>query len=106
MMTVETLKALPHRHEALLIYFYHDQCAPCLSLRPKVKSLVEERFPKIALEFVDALAYPELPASMGVFGFPTLILFLEGAEFGRWSKFVSVAQLEEQIERPYQLLFG
>lgn len=104
-MTVEELQALPEKHQALLIYFYHDLCAPCLSLRPKVIELIRDSFPKIRLEFVDALKHPELPASMGVFAFPTLILFLEGGETGRWSKYVSVAQLEDYISRPYQLLF-
>ena len=105
-MNADELQKLPNQHQALIIYFYHDQCAPCVSLRPKVSALIGERFPEIKLEFIDALKYSELPAGMGVFAFPTLILYFEGNEAGRWSKYVSVSQLEEHISRPYRLLFG
>lgn len=106
MMNSNELQLLPRKYQALLVYFFHDQCAPCLSLRPKISELIEERFPKIKLEFIDALKNPELPAGMGVFAFPTLILYFDGAEAGRWSKYVSVSQLEEFISRPYHLLYG
>lgn len=105
-MNTESLQNMPFQYKAVLIYFFHDQCAPCLSLRPKVKELIVEHFPAIELVFVDALAHPGLPSSMGVFAFPTLILFFEGTEAGRWSKYVSIAQLEAQISRPYNMLFG
>ncbi len=105
-MKVEELQNLPLLHKALLIYFFHDQCAPCLSLRLKVKELIDGHFSQIELVFVDAFSNPELPASMGVFAFPTLILLLDGEETWRWSKYVSIAQLEAQISRPYNILFG
>lgn len=93
-------------HKAYLVYFFHDQCPPCINLRPKEKNLIESKFPQIVLDFVDAIAFPAVASAHGVFTFPTLILYFEGKEFGRWSKYVSVAQLEEQIRRPYDFLFG
>jgi thioredoxin-like negative regulator of GroEL len=104
-MNTETLRLLPKLHKALLIYFFHDQCAPCAILRPKVTALIKESFPEIELVFVDGRANPDLPASVGVFAFPTLLLYFEGSETGRWSKYVSIAQLESSISRPYTLLF-
>lgn len=105
-MNPQQLQALPQKHKALILYFFHDQCAPCLSLRPKVSDLVKGHFPEIELVFIDAFKHPELSAAMGAFAFPTLILYLEGTEAGRWSKYVSISQLQEHISRPYDILFG
>ncbi|HMM12713.1 MAG TPA: thioredoxin family protein [Bacteroidales bacterium] len=105
-MNADELNGLRNRDKALIIYFFHDQCAPCLSLRPKVSELISKQFPEITLVYVDAMKNPEVPAGMGVFAFPTIILYFEGQESGRWSKYVSIAQLEAHISRPYALLFG
>lgn len=90
---------------AILVYFYSNHCAPCVSLRPKVEALLTEDFPKMKLQLVDSEAYSEITASFGVFTFPTLILFFEGKEYQRYSKYVSLMQLSDAIERNYKLLF-
>ena len=93
------------RNDAALLYFYNNNCAPCISLRPKVIELVEKRFPKMKLVYVDSLQSPEVSAFFQVFSNPTLLVFFEGKEYNRLSKYVSIPQLEESIGRPYQLLF-
>lgn len=103
--TIEQLDAFISNETAAIIYFYNDHCAPCLSLRPKVIKLTEENFPKMALVFVNSEKYPKLPARFSVFSNPTLILFFEGKEFRRESKYVSIPQLKAEIERPYSLIF-
>jgi len=90
---------------ASIIYFYNDHCAPCISLRPKVIKLVEEEFPEIKLAFVNSEKFPELPARFNVFSNPTIILFFDGKEYRRESKYISIPQLSAEIERPYQLIF-
>ncbi|MBW7847291.1 MAG: thioredoxin family protein [Bacteroidales bacterium] len=92
-------------NSAILLYFFNDHCAPCLSLRPKVQDLIENDFSKIDLLFVNSEKYPGLTAHYSVFSNPTLIMFFEGKEFQRWSKFVSVSQIASAIEKPYSLLF-
>jgi thioredoxin 1 len=91
--------------QALLIYFYSDQCAPCISLRPKVEQLLKEDYPEMKLQLINSQHFPEITASFSVFAFPSLILFFEGREQQRFSKYVSIQQLHETIGRPYSLIF-
>ena len=92
-------------NDALILYFYSDRCAPCISLRPKVQECIRSDFQKIKLIFINSEKDPELAASQNVFAHPTLISYFQGKEFQRWSKYVSVSQIAVAIERPYQLLF-
>lgn len=103
--TLEEVENLLGKKQAVLLYFYNDNCAPCLSLRPKVSELLHNDFPKMDLVFVNSGVHPEIPASYNVFSNPTLILFFEGNEYRRESKYISIPQLSETIDRPYRMLF-
>lgn len=93
------------QQQAAMLYFYSDRCAPCISLRPKVIAMIKEEFPKIELLFVNAEKHPEIPAHYGVFANPTIILFIDGREYFRYSKYISENQLSSQIGRLYSLAF-
>lgn len=103
--TIAQMDAAVSKETALILYFYNDHCAPCISLRPKVIQMVEEDFPEMKLVFVNSEKFPELPAKYNVFSNPTIILFFEGKEFRRESKYISIPQLAEEIARPYNLIF-
>ncbi len=103
--TNEEIKDLIVKEAAVIIYFYSDNCAPCLSLRPKVQQLVDEQYPETKLAFVNSEKYPTLPAEYSIFSNPTLLLFFEGREYRRESKYISIPQLSEAIERPYNMIF-
>ena len=92
-------------NSAVLIYFFSNNCAPCISLRPKIQALISEDYDKIKMILIDSEQHPEITAHYGVFANPTLLLFFEGNEHLRWSKYVSVSQIAEAIDRPYNLLF-
>jgi len=103
--TIEKVEKLINEKPAVLVYFYNDNCAPCLSLRPKVIELVTDEFPKMELAFVNSGINPEIPARYQAFTNPTLILFFEGREYRRESKYISIPQLFETIGRPYGMVF-
>lgn len=105
LITTGQAEELLKEESAALIYFYGDACAPCVSLRPKVIELVEKTFPKMKLAFVNSANYPLLAAHFNVFSNPTLLIFFEGKEYNRLSKYVSISQLEEIIDRPYRMVF-
>ncbi len=105
LVTSEQLKGHIKKEIASMLYFYSDHCAPCLSLRPKVIKMVEEEFPNIKLAFVNSEKHPDLPAQYNVFSNPTLILFFDGREYRRESKYISIAQLASEIARPYRMIF-
>ncbi len=93
------------REQAVLLYFYSDVCAPCISLRPKVEELIKTHYPKLQIIWIDSPAHPAIAAHFGVFSNPTMLLFFEGREHRRLSKYISLPQLEEAIRRPYEIIF-
>jgi len=99
---LETIKS----ENAVLLYFYNDDCPPCLSLRPKVEALLDNSFPEMKLVFVNSKSHPEIPASYGVFANPTLIIFFDGKEFKRFSKYISTSELHQAIKRYYNIIFA
>ncbi|MGE5382629.1 MAG: thioredoxin family protein [Omnitrophica WOR_2 bacterium] len=101
----ELLNAI-EKSKGLVVYFYNDSCAPCIALRPKIKRMIDEDFNAMELLFVNSIVFPELSASFKVFSSPTIIIFFEGKENFRVSKFVSIADLSNRIDRYYKILFS
>jgi thioredoxin 1 len=99
----DALAGIINKAENLLVYFYNDDCAPCLSLRPKVEELISDRFPLMDLVYVNAQMFPRLISEYQVYSFPVLIFFFEGKEYLRYSKYVSISELKESIGRIYDL---
>lgn len=104
--TINEYKEFIEKEDAVLLYFYNDNCAPCISLRPKVMELVNEKFPKMKMVLSNSLTQPEVSAHFGAFSNPTLVLFFGGREYRRESKYISIPQLAQTIERPYGMLFS
>ncbi len=99
------IERLIHEAPAVLLYFYSNSCAPCVSLRPKVEALVKETFPRMQFKLIDSVANPEVTAHFNVFSNPVILIYFEGHEHGRMSKYISIQQLETAIQRPYQMIF-
>jgi thioredoxin-like negative regulator of GroEL len=102
---LEDLIQVVQQETAVVVYYYNDDCPPCISLRPKVEELIANTFKKMQLVWVNSKNHPEIPAHYGVFANPTILIFFEGKEFKRFSKYVSINELEQAIERYYKLIF-
>lgn len=89
----------------LIAYFYSDNCAPCVSLRPKVKELLVDEYPKMNLYFINSEKYPLISAEFGVFSNPTLLIYFDRKEYFRKSKYISISELSQGIERLYAMMF-
>lgn len=92
--------------QAILVYFYNESCAPCVALRPKVQEMMEVRFEKMDLLFINSAQLPELSANFNVYSSPTIIVCFDGKENFRVSKYVSIQELSQKIQRYYDLLFS
>jgi thioredoxin 1 len=101
--SADELKGIVNRAENLLVYFFNNECAPCLSLRPKVEELIIDRFPLMDLVYIDGRQFPELNSEYQAYTYPVLIFFFEGKEYLRFSKYVSLLELKESIGRIYDL---
>ena len=93
------------REKALLLYFSSDSCSVCKVLRPKVEELLQNKFPQILAHYVDIEKSPVISGQFRIFTIPTILIFFEGKEQLRYSRNISMHQLEAAIERPYALVF-
>lgn len=91
--------------EAQVLYFSHAACNVCKDLKPKVKRLLEEKYPKCVFVSINIIEQPDVAAQFQVFTVPTVLIYFQGKEYYRFSRNVGLVQLDEAIERPYRLLF-
>jgi thioredoxin-like negative regulator of GroEL len=104
-MSLEELQNTIKSEMGVLLYFSGENCNVCHALRPKFKALFETQFPEIKQIFLDAEAYREIALEYQVLSLPTILVFLDGREFIREGRTVSIHQLEEQLTRPYAMMF-
>jgi thioredoxin-like negative regulator of GroEL len=93
------------QYPAVLFYFSHEQCSVCKVLKPKIKELLENRFPQMPMFYCDTIEQPEVAAQNRIFAVPTLLVFFEGKETLRFSRNIGVGELEQAISRPYSMMF-
>ncbi|MGK9475300.1 thioredoxin family protein [Melioribacter sp. OK-6-Me] len=89
----------------VLGYFSTPDCKVCKVLKPKVKELLEKEYPEVIFQYVDVSVDREVAAQLNVFAVPTLILFVDGKENFRLSRFVGLDELRDRISRIYDLYF-
>ncbi|UTW65789.1 thioredoxin family protein [bacterium SCSIO 12643] len=104
-MTPEELKEKIAQTPGLVLYFKNDMCSPCMALRPKVEELVQLQFPKMEFLIVDTVEQPLLSSAYNVYANPTILVFFEGREYIRKSKYIGTSELEQEIDRLYRMVF-
>jgi len=105
-MTPEELEIKIKETQGILVYFKNDFCGPCAALRPKVTDLMEQKFPKMEMVIVDSFTNPSMAGTYNVFGNPTILVFFEGREYIRKSKYISMPELHGEVERLYEMVFA
>ncbi len=104
MMTLEELQEEIHSEVGVLLYFSGENCNVCHALRPKFKEAFDTHFPLVKQIYLDAHENTEISRYFQVFSIPTMIIFLDGREFAREGRSVSIHQLVAQLERPYRIM--
>ncbi len=90
---------------ALLAYFSTQACNVCKVLKPKVAELIQNEFPKIKLAYIKSDFLPEVAAQNQIFAAPTILVFIDGREYIRKSRNIGIGELQQEIERPYSMMF-
>ncbi len=103
---LETLRELISEKPGVLLYFSNDMCSVCRVLKPKVEDLLSSEFPEMEVRYIDTDKSPVISGQYRVFTIPTILIFFDGKEQARLSRNISLHQLTESIERPYELIFG
>ena len=103
-MDLEELKTVIKDEVGVLLYFSGESCNVCHALRPKFKELFENDFPQIKQIYLDAMEHQEISSHYQVLSVPTIIVFMDGREFAREGRTVSLYKLTEQLKRPYLMM--
>ncbi len=93
------------KKEAVMVYFSGVGCGVCKVLQPKIKESFSQNYPLIEQYYLDIEEHKSLAISLSVFSIPTILVFLDGKEFMRKSRNMSVDGLIRDLKRPYNLFF-
>jgi len=103
-LTLNQLQVTIKKEIGILVYFSGENCNVCHALRPKFKEVFDKEFPQLKQIYVDAQEHAEISAFYQVFSVPTMIVFMDGREFAREGRSVSLHQLTEKLKRPYEMM--
>ena len=95
-----------NENASTLVYFSTPQCNVCKILKPKIMELINNDFNKIKMAYVNCEALKEVAAQNRIFTVPTILVFLDGKEFLRKSRNISIIEFKAELQRPYSMFFG
>ena len=103
-MTLEQLQTTIKEKVGVLLYFSGEHCNVCHALRPKFKELFDKEFPQLKQIYLDAQEHADISSHYAVLSLPTILVFMDGREFAREGRSVSLHRMTEQLKRPYEML--
>ena len=105
-MKFDEVKQEVVKNPAVALYFSAPTCNVCHALKPKLFSALEENFKELKIISIDISQDQLTPAHYQVFAIPTLLVFLDGREFIRKTRHMSVDEVVAEIKRPYEIMFS
>lgn len=106
MQVAEDIKKIIEENLAVMLYFSAPSCNVCHALKPKLVEAIESNFEKFKIVSIDTSVDQETAAYFSVFAIPTVLVFLDGREFLRKSRHMSVDEVVREIERPYEIMIS
>ena len=104
MQTISEIQATIDVNQAVMLYFSAPTCSVCHVLKPKLLEAIDANFDKFKVVDIDVSKEQEIAGQYSVFALPTIIVFLDGKEFFRKSRNMSVAEVVDAIKRPYDIM--
>jgi len=104
MNTIENIEKTVKENIAVMVYFSAPTCNVCHSLKPKLLQELEKNFSAFKVESVDISVEEEIAPHFGVYAIPTVLIYLDGKEFVRKSRHMSVDEVMDGIRRPYEIM--
>ncbi|MCD6365981.1 MAG: thioredoxin family protein [Bacteroidales bacterium] len=102
----EHFQQVVKQNASILFYFSNDDCNVCKVLKPKVFELLQQYFPEIGFFYVDTKFLPDVAAQNRVFTIPTLLVFFDGNELIRKSRYIGIEEIRQELARPYEIMFA
>lgn len=105
-MTLTEMQDIVNNKTAVMFYFSTKSCNVCKVLKPKILSIIENKFPQMNFIYIDTEEHPDIAAQNLIFSVPTITVFFNGKESIRKARFMGVEELASEIKRPYSILFN
>jgi thioredoxin-like negative regulator of GroEL len=104
MQTIENINQTINENLAVMLYFSAPTCNVCHALKPKLLEAIKTNFEKFEIVSIDTSVEQETSAYFSVFTIPSVLVFLDGKEFLRKSRHMSVDEVMWEIKRPYEIM--
>jgi thioredoxin-like negative regulator of GroEL len=104
MNTIENIEKTIKENMAVMLYFSAPTCNVCHALKPKLLEAIEKNFEAFEIVSVDVSKEQNIAAHYSVFAIPTVLIFLDGREFVRKSRHMSIDEVIAEIKRPYEIM--
>lgn len=101
---MKNIQNLLDTNDTVMLYFSAPTCGVCQVLKPKLTDAMVQNFSDIIIESIDISTDPDIGAHFSVFTIPTVLIFLQGREYVRKSRHMSVDEVVRELERPYQMM--
>ena len=105
-MNIANIESEIKEHLAVMLYFSAPTCNVCHALKPKLLEAIESNFQEFKIISIDVSKSQEIAAHFSVFAIPTVLIFLDGREFLRKSRHMSVEEVIKEIKRPYDIMMS
>lgn len=103
--SIDEIKNFIKSNKLALLYVSSAECTVCHALLPKIKEILT-RYPKIVSNRVDVGEIREIAGEFSIFTVPVVIFYVDGKEILRRGRFISIGELEENIDRYYRIIEG
>lgn len=81
----------------VVVDFWAPWCAPCRMLAPELEKLAEELGSSVKVVKLNVDEHPDIAATYGVMGIPTVVRFQDGKEASRFSGARPVQQIKDAL---------
>ncbi len=106
MNTIKNIEQTIKENLAVMVYFSAPTCNVCHALKPKLLEAIDKNFKEFTVISIDTSMEQEIAAHFSVFAIPTVLVFLDGKEFLRKSRHMSVDEVVREIKRPYEIMMS
>ncbi|MDP4126998.1 MAG: thioredoxin family protein [Bacillota bacterium] len=91
----EQLKQFVEQEEPIILYFSSRDCNVCHAVFPKLMNIIDPQSVRVAKINIDE--HLEIAGQLLVFAVPTILIFHEGKEILRESRFIDFQKVERTL---------
>lgn len=103
---LDELDQLINQQPGLVVLFGGEHCGVCQVIKPKLETMLAERYPLLQMVYIDCQQSQSLCAQKSVFSLPVVQVYFDRQRFIEKARSFSLPALMDEIQRPYEMLFS